>query len=114
MTGHEAPRRRHASLGGRQLLFDRTTSLRVRAGFRPADAGTPLAASLTFQELHMTDPQPVGGRKSPPRAEPLQPDNPATGDSSGSGSSDAHTDEAAEKEAARTKDAIDNVSTGYR
>jgi len=68
----------------------------------------------------MSDPQPVPGRKTPRRAEPLQPDNPARGlgqpTDGAQGSAEAEDkvkDKAARDQAERSKTALENVREGY-
>ena len=60
----------------------------------------------------MSDPQPAPGKKTPPRAEPLQPDRPGRGDDIEPGG-EPH-DDAAERQKSRSEDALENVREGYR
>ncbi|HSI49457.1 MAG TPA: hypothetical protein VLA61_14375 [Ideonella sp.] len=62
----------------------------------------------------LSDPQPVPGKKTPRRAEPIQPDRPGRGaDAEGSGQGD---DEAASarKHLEQEQAAVDNVREGYK
>lgn len=59
----------------------------------------------------MSDPQrPVG--RTPPRAEPLQPDKPGSGDER-LHDDDARSDDAQKKRAEQERSAVDNVRKGY-
>jgi hypothetical protein len=60
----------------------------------------------------MSDPQrPIG--KTPPRAEPLQPDKPGAGDELVRGEERARPDDAARQRAEQESTALDNVRKGY-
>lgn len=75
----------------------------------------------------MSDPQPAPGKHTPPRAEPLQPDNPGRGDDTGSAPG-VDIDKAAvtpaeggsgskdrpSSEESQTENAIRNTTEGYK
>jgi hypothetical protein len=68
----------------------------------------------------MSNPQPQPGYKLPPRAEPVQPDRPLSGDDvekqkPASDAADVEVTDApsADKQKAQSKDALDNVREGY-
>jgi len=63
----------------------------------------------------MSDPVPVPQRRTPRRAEPMQPDQPGRGDErdDAAGSTEPSDRESADKLRKQSEDAVDNVSTGY-
>lgn len=69
----------------------------------------------------MTDPQPVPGRKTPRRAEPLQPDKPgsgqgrqpADGEVDSAGNASTRKSEKASEQANTSQTALENVREGY-
>ncbi len=64
----------------------------------------------------MSDPQPLPGRKTPPRAHPVQPDKPGSGNSSGSDPADKPAGGAGgspQRQKAQEEDALRNVREGY-
>jgi len=65
----------------------------------------------------MSDPQPTSLNKKPPRAEPLQPDRPGSGDEQSDSSPEASAEEVEKRTEERTTEqeetALKNVNQGY-
>jgi len=69
----------------------------------------------------MSDPQPIPGRKSPRRADPIQPDNPVSGQSRqpADGAADSadkpssSKKDTASEQAKTSQTALENVRKGY-